>query len=123
MIDGLKSYPAMKNSGVPCLGDMPEHWEVLPNRALFVEVKERDHPDEQMLSVTITKGLIRQHTQAAIYLSKVMSGRTGKEMGRYFGIKGPAVSEVIKGIEGWWDEEKQPRKEIEFLREERIIEF
>ena len=80
MIDGLKLYPSMKDSRVPCLGDMPEHWEVPPNRAFFVEVKERDHPDEQMLSVTITKGLIRQHTQAAIYLSKVMSGQTSKEI-------------------------------------------
>ena len=50
----LKPYPAMKDSGVPWLGDVPEHWSVLPNRALFSEVKERECPDEQMLSVTIT---------------------------------------------------------------------
>ena len=37
-----------------------EHWPVLPNRALFAEVKERGHPDEEMLSVTITQGIIRQ---------------------------------------------------------------
>ena len=60
MIADLKPYPAMKDSGVPWLGEVPEHWEVLPNRALFTEVKERDHPEEQMLSVTITKGVIRQ---------------------------------------------------------------
>ena len=28
MIAGLKSYPAMKDSGVPWLGEVPEHWEV-----------------------------------------------------------------------------------------------
>jgi type I restriction enzyme S subunit len=28
MIDGLKPNPAMKDSGVPWLGDVPEHWEV-----------------------------------------------------------------------------------------------
>ncbi|MBE7523169.1 MAG: restriction endonuclease subunit S [Burkholderiales bacterium] len=28
MIDGLKPYPAMKDSGVPWLGRVPEHWEV-----------------------------------------------------------------------------------------------
>lgn len=28
MIDGLKPYPAMKDSGVPWLGEVPEHWEV-----------------------------------------------------------------------------------------------
>ena len=56
----LTPYPAMKDSGVPWLGEVPRHWKVLPNRALFAEVKERDHPEEQMLSVTITKGVIRQ---------------------------------------------------------------
>jgi type I restriction enzyme, S subunit len=54
MINGLKPHPATKDSGVPWLGEIPEHWRVLPNRALFVEVKEREHPDEEMLSVTIT---------------------------------------------------------------------
>jgi type I restriction enzyme S subunit len=56
----LKPYPAMKDSGVSWLGPVPEHWAVLPIRALFSEVNERDHPDEQMLSVTITKGVIPQ---------------------------------------------------------------
>lgn len=28
MIDGLKPYPAMKDSDVPWLGEVPEHWEV-----------------------------------------------------------------------------------------------
>lgn len=28
MIDGLKPYPAMKDSGVPWLGEVPAHWEV-----------------------------------------------------------------------------------------------
>ena len=28
MIDGLKPYPAMKDSGVPWLGEVPEHWEL-----------------------------------------------------------------------------------------------
>ena len=30
MIDGLKPYPQMKDSGVPWLGDVPEHWVTLP---------------------------------------------------------------------------------------------
>lgn len=56
----LKPYPVMKNSGVRWLGEVPEHWEVLPNRAVFTEVKERDNPEEQMLSVTIAKGVVPQ---------------------------------------------------------------
>jgi type I restriction enzyme, S subunit len=58
----LEPYAIYKDHGVPWLGEMPEHWAVLPGRALFEEVKERDRPDEQMLSVTITRGVIRQST-------------------------------------------------------------
>ena len=60
MIADLKPYPAMKDSGVEWLGEVPGHWEVSPNRALFTEVKDRGHPEEQMLSVTITRGVICQ---------------------------------------------------------------
>ncbi|HNU73137.1 MAG TPA: restriction endonuclease subunit S, partial [Thermodesulfobacteriota bacterium] len=61
----LKPYPAYKDSGVLWLGEIPEHWEVLPSRALFTEIKERDHPEEQMLSVTITKGVVLQQALLA----------------------------------------------------------
>jgi len=30
MIDSVKRYPVYKDSGVPSLGDVPEHWEVIP---------------------------------------------------------------------------------------------
>ena len=56
----LKSYPAMKDSGVLWLGEVPDHWQVRPNRALFQEVKTQNCPDEPLLSVTISKGVIRQ---------------------------------------------------------------
>ena len=39
MIHNLKPYPTYKDSGVPWLGKIPVHWNVLPNRALFDEVK------------------------------------------------------------------------------------
>ena len=55
----------MKPSGVEWLGDVPGHWAALPYRALFAEVKERGHPDEEMLSVTITKGVIPQRALLA----------------------------------------------------------
>ncbi len=60
MIAGLESYAAMKDSGTPWLGLVPSHWSVLPNRAVFSEVKTRDSGDEQMLSVTIKRGVIEQ---------------------------------------------------------------
>ena len=65
MIDGVKPYPNYKDSGSPWLGSVPQHWAVLPNRALFAEMKDRDHPNEEMLSVTITRGVIRQEALLA----------------------------------------------------------
>jgi type I restriction enzyme S subunit len=60
VITDLEPYPAMKDSGVPWLGEVPEHWRVLPNRAVFTEVNERGRAEADMLSVTITRGVIRQ---------------------------------------------------------------
>ena len=60
MIAELEPYPDYKESGLPWVGRMPRHWDLLPNRALFKEVNDRGHSDEEMLSVTITKGIIRQ---------------------------------------------------------------
>ena len=56
----LKPYSDYKSSGVDWLGDVPEHWDVLPNRVHFIEVNEKNHPLEQMLSVTIREGIILQ---------------------------------------------------------------
>lgn len=60
MIGTLKTYSAYKESGQTWVGVVPQHWAVLPNRAIFAEVKDRNHPEEEMLSVTITQGVIRQ---------------------------------------------------------------
>lgn len=60
MMNSPKPYQSYKDSGTAWLGRVPAHWEILPNRALFTEVKDRDHPDEPMLSVTITRGVIPQ---------------------------------------------------------------
>lgn len=65
MIANLKPYPEYKESGSKWLGRVPRHWEVKPNRALFAEVKDQNHPDEELLSVTITKGIVRQKTLLA----------------------------------------------------------
>ena len=53
-------YPTYRPCGVPWLGDVPTHWETMPNRALFTEVNEREHQQEKMLSVTIDRGVIAQ---------------------------------------------------------------
>lgn len=56
----LKPYPKYKTVQEKWVGSVPDHWKMLPNRAIFAEIKERNFPDEQMLSVTISKGVIRQ---------------------------------------------------------------
>jgi len=61
--------------------------------------------------------------QVAIYLAKVVSGEKGREIGRHFGIKGPAVSNAIKRIEARLDKESQLRKKIEFLKGKIVPEF
>ncbi|TXT41088.1 MAG: type I restriction enzyme S subunit [Comamonadaceae bacterium] len=60
MIEGLKPYAEYKESGQAWLGSVPVHWSLLPNRAIFDEVKDRNNPKEEMLSVTITRGIVRQ---------------------------------------------------------------
>jgi type I restriction enzyme S subunit len=58
MIDGLKPYPKMKDSGVPWLGEVPEHWEV---RRLKYLLRERDvrssEGTEQLLRVSQFTGV------------------------------------------------------------------
>ncbi len=65
MIAGLKPYAAYKDSGQEWLGSVPEHWDVIPNRAVFDEVKDRNRSQEEMLSVTITRGIVPQRSLLA----------------------------------------------------------
>ena len=62
----LRPYPSYANSGFAWLCDVPSHWEVVPNRALFAEVVNQNHPDEALLSVTIGRGVIQQEGQRLI---------------------------------------------------------
>jgi type I restriction enzyme, S subunit len=60
IVNEHKPYPSYKNSGLSWLGDVPNHWPTLPNRDTFFEIKQRAFPKEEMLSVTINKGVIPQ---------------------------------------------------------------
>lgn len=71
----------------------------------------------------LKRGKGKQERQVAVYLSKVLSKQRGKEIGRYFGIKGPAISGIIKGIETRLEREKGLREEIDLLRQRMINEF
>ncbi|UYM17676.1 restriction endonuclease subunit S [Endozoicomonas euniceicola] len=53
-------YDTYKDSGVPWLGDIPEHWNVTRNLGLFKERKEINQPEMELLAVTIKRGVIKQ---------------------------------------------------------------
>ncbi|NMW20672.1 MAG: hypothetical protein HKK67_03375 [Chlorobiaceae bacterium] len=74
MIADLKPYPAYRDSGLPWLGKVPEHWIINPNRAIFREINDCGHEEAEMLSVTIKKGIIRQNT--------LLSGSSKKDSSR-----------------------------------------
>lgn len=63
MIAGLRPYPQTRDSGVAWLGAVPDHWDVLPNRALFQEREVSNLASEPMLSVTIRRGVVPQAEQ------------------------------------------------------------
>ncbi len=58
MIADLKPYPAMKDSGVEWLGQVPAHWENRKLRTVLRNVTARNQPDLPLLSVVREKGVI-----------------------------------------------------------------
>jgi len=57
-IRNLKPYPRMKDSGVPWLGEVPEHWEARKLRHVLRQVTVRNRPNLPLLSVVREKGVI-----------------------------------------------------------------
>ena len=57
MID-LHPYPVYKDSGVPWLGEVPEHWEVLPGRACYYEKKEPNTGLKEKTVLSLSYGQI-----------------------------------------------------------------
>lgn len=56
----LKPYIEYQNVEYDYVSELPEDWELLPNLAIFQERIERGFVDEELLSVTIGRGVIRQ---------------------------------------------------------------
>lgn len=59
MITDLEPYPVMKDSGVPWLAEVPDHWQVTRARYLFREVDQRSQTGaETHLSMSQKLGLV-----------------------------------------------------------------
>jgi len=56
---GLDPFVALKPSGIPWLGDIPQHWEVLRAKHLFACVDVRSqHGSEELLTVSSSDGIV-----------------------------------------------------------------
>ena len=59
MIADLKPYPGMKESSVPWLGAVPEHWTMKRGKALFHCVDVRSSAgEEELLTVSSERGVV-----------------------------------------------------------------
>jgi type I restriction enzyme S subunit len=59
MIDGLKPYRAIRDSGVPWLGSVPEHWKMLRGKVLFRCIDTRSSTGaEELLTVSSERGVV-----------------------------------------------------------------
>ena len=56
----FKQYPSYKNSGVEWLGDVPEHWRVIPSKFYFIERKEKAESSDKQLTASQKYGIIFQ---------------------------------------------------------------
>ncbi len=50
MIEGLKPYPKMKDSGVPWLGEVPEHWDLKRGKTLFSKMNREVRPTDETVT-------------------------------------------------------------------------
>jgi type I restriction enzyme S subunit len=65
MIDKLKPYTKYKNSGLPWLDVVPEHWDMVPNRALMQDQRQvvgENAADYTLLSLTL-RGIIPRNME------------------------------------------------------------
>lgn len=59
MIRSLHPYPAMKDSGVPWLGQVPEHWRVARAKTLLQAIDLRSESGtEELLTVSSARGVV-----------------------------------------------------------------
>lgn len=54
----IKTYSSYKNSDEPWLREVPEHWEIIKAKRIFIESSVKGFPNEPLLAATQTKGVI-----------------------------------------------------------------
>jgi len=80
MIADLKPYAEYRESGLPWLGQVPRHWEVVPSKSLFGQRKEKARTDDQMLTASQAHGIIARDEFMTIEGRRVMHVFTGADI-------------------------------------------
>lgn len=76
---GLNPNVTMKQTNIPWLPEVPEHWECIKMKYLFNERSEKNHPDEVSLCATQTYGVIPQKLYCS-YGNRVVEVSKGFEL-------------------------------------------
>jgi type I restriction enzyme S subunit len=103
MIDALKPYPAYKDSGVPWLGQVPEHWEVRRLKTAVDHINEQTSTktDEDLYialeHVESWTGRLLLPTAEAQFDSQVKRFRAGDVL---FGKLRPYLAKVVRPKQG-----------------------
>lgn len=71
----MEKYNEYKDSGVQWLGEIPSHWELLKMQYAFKERSEKNHPNEEPLCATQSRGVIPQ----SLYEGRVVVVNKGFE--------------------------------------------
>lgn len=71
----MEKYKEYRDSGVQWLGEIPSHWKVRKMKYTFIERSEKNHPYEEPLCATQSKGVIPQ----SLYEGRVVVVNKGFE--------------------------------------------
>jgi len=73
MIADLKPYPAMKDSGVEWLEEVPEHWDLRRGKSVFRSIDIRSQTgEEELLTVSSARGIVPRRS-ASVTMFKAES--------------------------------------------------
>lgn len=72
---GVNKDVALRSSGIPWMGEIPEHWEVKRIKYIFSECSEKGYPNEPVLCSTQKYGVIPQ----SMYENRVVEVNKGLE--------------------------------------------
>lgn len=59
----VEVYQEMKDSGVSWIGKVPIHWEIKPMKAILENCSEKNHPDEEVLSLYRDLGVVPKNSR------------------------------------------------------------